>query len=79
MPRDEIVQVRHVGEHVVAEQQVRCASRPRASGAVSRPKNSTSGRESLARRATLATLAAGSMPSTGMLRARGSTAAGSRR
>ena len=40
---DEVVEVGHVGEHVVAEQQVGCATPPRSEPcAVCRPKNSTS-------------------------------------
>ena len=64
-PRDEVVQIRHLGEHVVADDEARPAAfRQRAARAVSRPKNSTSvgtPRSS----AAAATFAAGSIPRIG--------------
>ena len=76
--RDEVVEIGDVGQHVVADEQVgRACPRRRAARRGVAPKNRQwSARPSAT--AALATLAAGSMPSTGRPRRR-STGAGSRR
>ena len=68
MPADEVVEVGHLGQHVVADDEVGRAARRATSslGAARAPKNSRQRRDAALARAASATFAAGSMPRHGM-------------
>ena len=79
-PPDEVVEVGHVGQDVVADDQIGAACPPPpAGGPVSAPKKLDEGRDARAPRAASATLAAGSTPSDRDARRRRRTGGGSRR